>query len=378
MKEFNNKFKQNILLSTYIVVLAFVLLNLSFVRNFIFKILGVFSPFIIAIAIAFVLNLLMNFFEKRVLSFMDNNKSKYVRNLKRPIAITVTLVSIIGLFVGLIIFVVPQFASSVSTLLDSVPQYIKSFETLLSEYIDSSELFATITKDLMAVWKELLQFGGQLLGNSLSSLLDMTMTFTSGVINFILALIFAIYMLYSKETLIRHLKKLLYAFLDKETTEKIIKVGKISNVTFSKFITGQCVEAVILGLLCFIGMTILSMPYALLISVLIGVTALIPIFGAFIGTVPAIFIILIIDPVKAFWFIVFILVLQQLENKLIYPKVVGKSIGLSAIWVMLAMIVGGSSLGLLGMIIGIPVFAVLYQLLTMATNKRLNNKKIDI
>ncbi|MGL5381304.1 AI-2E family transporter [Clostridium sp.] len=378
MKEFNNKFKQNILLSTYIVILAFILLNLDFVTDFIFGILGIFSPFIIAIAIAFVLNLLMNFFETRVLSFMDKSKSSSIRSLKRPVAITITLLSIIGLFVGLVIFVVPQFASSVSTLLDSVPQYIKSFENLLSEYVDSSELFATLAKELMVVWKDLLQFGGQLLGNSLSSLLDMTMTFTNGVINFILALIFAIYMLYSKETLIRHIKKLLYAFLDKKTTERILRVGKISNITFSKFITGQCVEAIILGFLCFVGMTILSMPYALLISVLIGVTALIPIFGAFIGTVPAIFIILIIDPVKALWFIVFILVLQQLENKLIYPKVVGKSIGLSAIWVMLAMIVGGSSLGLLGMIIGIPVFAVLYQLLTIITNKRLNNKKIDI
>lgn len=378
MKEFNNKFKQNILLSTYIVILAFILLNLDFVTDFIFGLLGIFSPFIIAIAIAFVLNLLMNFFETRVLSFMDKNKSSSIRSLKRPIAITITLLSIIGLFVGLIIFVVPQFASSVSTLLDSVPQYIKSFEILLSEYVDSSELFATITKDLMVVWEDLLQFGAQLLGNSLSGLLNMTMTFTNGVINFILALIFAIYMLYSKETLIRHLKKLLYAFLNEKTTERILRVAKISNITFSRFITGQCVEAIILGLLCFIGMTIFSMPYALLISVLIGVTALIPIFGAFIGTVPAIFIILIIDPVKALWFIVFILVLQQLENKLIYPKVVGKSIGLSAIWVMLAMIVGGSSLGLLGMIIGIPVFAVLYQLLTIVTNKRLNNKKIDI
>ena len=173
-------------------------------------------------------------------------------------------------------------------------------------------------------------------------------------------------------------KQILYAFSKKSIADKIIEIGKLANVTFAKFITGQCIEAVILGALCFVGMNIFSMPYSLLISVLIGVTALIPVFGAFIGTIPAVFLILIINPIQALWFIVFILCLQQFEGNIIYPKVVGNSVGLSAIWVMLAMLVGGSTLGLIGMLIGIPTFSVAYQLIKEYTNKRLTNKNINI
>ena len=185
-------------------------------------------------------------------------------------------------------------------------------------------------------------------------------------------------MLASKETLIYQIKKILYAFLNNAIVDKILSVGRLTNNTFAKFITGQCIEAIILGVLCFIGMTIFKMPYSLLISVLIGVTALIPVFGAFIGTIPAVFLILIINPIQAIWFVVFILCLQQFEGNIIYPRVVGNSVGLSAIWVMLAMLVGGSTLGLIGMLIGIPLFSVAYQLIKDYTNKRLNKKDLKI
>lgn len=378
MKQFNNKLKQSMIISTYTVVLAFLFLNLKDATNFLGSIFSIISPFLVAIAIAFVLNLPMKFFENKIFKFLDLPKYKAIAGFKRPLSILITFISIIGLIMGLIVFVVPQFISSVSTLLDSVPYYIKSFETLINQYISSTDFFSTMGNDLLGAWKELLQLGGQILGTSLSNILDVTISFTSGIVNLLLSFVLAIYMLSSKEKLIRHIKKFIYAFLRKDIAEKVISIGKLSNITFSKFIIGQCTEACILGFLCFIGMNILSMPYSLLISVLIGVTALIPIFGAFIGTVPSAFIILIIDPVKAFWFIIFILVLQQLEGNLIYPKVVGSSIGLSAIWVMLAMLVGGSTLGLLGMLIGIPVFAVIYQLLTVSINKNLTNKNIHV
>lgn len=384
MKQLSDKVKQSILICTYTVVIAFILLNAKPITGIISSLFSIISPFIVAIAIAFVLNIPMKLFERKVFKFLDKPKCKSFSILKRPLSILSTFVTIILLFVLLFLFVVPQFASSVSTLLESVPNYIKSFETLISQYINSTHLFNStdffnnIGNDLLGAWKELLQFGGQLLGTSLSSLLDVTISFTSGVINFLLSIVLAIYMLSSKEVLIRHLKKIIYAFFSKKYADKLIFIGKLSNKTFSKFIIGQCTEACILGFLCFIGMNIFSMPYSLLISVLVGVTALIPIFGAFIGTVPSAFIILIIDPVKAFWFIVFILVLQQLEGNLIYPRVVGSSIGLSAIWVMLAMLVGGSTLGLIGMIIGIPICSIIYQLITISTNKKLKSKNIEI
>lgn len=378
MKEVNNKFKQNILLGTYLIILFFILLNLKYVISTFGNILGILNPFIIAFAMAFVLNLPMKFFERNVFYFLDKQKSSFTRGLKRPLSILATFATVIGLIIALALFVIPQLISSVSTLLDAVPEYIRSFEALVNQFVSSTEILQNVYDSLMSTWKELLQFFGGLLTTSLTSILNTTMSITSGLINFILSLVLTIYMLASKETLIYHLKKTLYAFSKESVADKIIEVSRLANVTFAKFITGQCIEAVILGVLCFIGMNIFSMPYSLLISVLIGVTALIPVFGAFIGTIPAVFLILIINPMQALWFIVFILCLQQLEGNIIYPKVVGNSVGLSAIWVMLAMLVGGSTLGLLGMLIGIPTFSVAYQLIKEYTNKRLKNKNIKI
>lgn len=378
MKELNNKFKENLLLGTYLMLLYFILLNIKNIFAMFDGVLSILSPFILAFCMAFVLNLPMKFFENKIFNFLDKNKSDFVKNLKRPLSILSTFITVIGLIVALGIFVIPELINSLSTLIDAVPGYIKSFEILINQYVSSTELLQNIYNTLMTTWQDLLRIATTFLTTSLTGILSTTVTITSGVINFILSVILAIYMLSSKEKLVLNFKKLLFAFSKKEIANKIVDISKLSNYTFSKFIAGQCIEAVILGVLCFIGMTILSMPYALLISVLIGVTALIPIFGAFIGAIPAVFLILIIDPIKAIWFVVFLLCLQQFEGNIIYPKVVGNSVGLSAIWVMLAMIVGGSTLGLVGMLIGIPTFSVIYKLIKEVTYKKLNQKKVKL
>ena len=378
MKEINKKFKKNLLLGTYLIILYFLLLNIKSVIYTFNSVLGILSPFIMAFAIAFVLNLPMKFFEDKVFNFLDKEKSSFVRGLKRPLSILSTFVTVIGLIVALVLFVVPQLISSVSTLLDAVPGYMDSFEKFLNNYISSAEILQNIYNTFVNTWQEILKFLANFLSTSLAGILTTTVSITSGLVNFVLSLVLAIYMLSSKETLIHHIKKFLYAFINNNIVEKTLRVGRLANATFAKFITGQCIEAVILGALCFLGMTILQMPYSLLISVLIGVTALIPVFGAFIGTVPAVFLILIINPIQALWFIVFILCLQQFEGNIIYPRVVGNSIGLPAIWVMLAMLVGGSTLGLIGMLIGIPSFSVAYQLIKEVTNKRLIKKEVKI
>ncbi|MFU7514284.1 AI-2E family transporter [Clostridium sp. HCS.1] len=378
MKEINKKFKENLLLGTYLLILYFILLNIKWVMVALGSIIGIISPFITAFAMAFVLNLPMKFFEDKVFNFLDKEKSSFVRGLKRPLSILATFVTVIGLIVALILFVVPQIASSLSTLLDAVPGYIDSFEKLLNQYLSSTEILQNIYDTLMNTWQELLKYFANFLSTSFTGILNTTVSITSGFINFILSLVLTIYMLASKETLIYQIKKVLYAFLNHTIVDKILSIGRLTNTTFAKFITGQCIEAVILGVLCFLGMTIFKMPYSLLVSVLIGVTALIPVFGAFIGTIPAVFLILIINPIQALWFIVFILCLQQFEGNIIYPRVVGNSVGLSAIWVMLAMLVGGSTLGLIGMLIGIPLFSVAYQLIKDYTNKRLNKKEVKI
>lgn len=371
----NNKIKDYIFLSTYIVLLIFFFINIKDIMNFLYKFLGILKPFIWGIAIAFILNIPVKLIEKNL------GNSKFFKGMKRSFSITLTFLFFILAITLFILFVIPQLLSSISTLMNSIPEYLSQFEKFLEvNAINNSQsqvMMQNIINELLNLWKEILKVTSQIVGTSLGYLLDFTLGITYGVINFFLALILAIYMLASKEILISQLKLIIYAFVSKNKADRIIELGKMCNEMFSKFILGQCTEALVIGVLCFIGMIILKMPYALLISVVIGVTALIPVFGAFLGTIPSAFIILIIDPIKALWFIIFIIVLQQLEGNLIYPRVVGSSIGLSALWVMFSMIVGGSLFGIIGMLIGIPIFGVVFKILKRVANRKINEKGIE-
>ncbi|MDF2597102.1 MAG: putative rane protein [Clostridia bacterium] len=376
MNESSAKFKQYVLLATYIILLSYLLLNLTDVTAFIVKGFHMISPFTVGLAIAFVLNIPMKLFEEKLFNFKSKKSTFFLKKLKRPLSILATFILVFGLLIGFTLFVIPQFAESVSTLVSAVPDYVRSFDALINSYVDSSEFLKQLGEELLNTWQDFVKIGSTFLGNSLSSLLVMTLGFTTSIINFMLSLVLAIYMLASKEKLIIQIKKMMFAFLKKDTAQRIIHIGEIANITFYRFVAGQFTEALIIGSLCFIGMSIFSMPYPLLISVIIAVTSLIPIFGAFIGTIPAAFIIFIIDPIRALWFIAFIIVLQQFEGNVIYPRVVGNSIGLSGLWVMFAMVIGASTFGILGMLLGIPLCSILYQLLRMAMYKRLNTNKI--
>ena len=371
----NNKIKDYIFLSTYIILLIFFFINIKDIMNFLYKFLGILKPFIWGIAIAFILNIPVKLIEKNL------GNGKFFKGMKRSFSITLTFLFFILAITLFILFVIPQLLSSISTLMNSIPEYLSQFEKFLEvNAINNSQsqvMMQNIINELLNMWKEILKVTSQIVGTSLGYLLDFTIGITYGVINFFLSLILAIYMLASKEILISQLKLIIYAFVSKNKADRIIELGKMCNEMFSKFILGQCTEALVIGVLCFIGMIILKMPYALLISVVIGVTALIPVFGAFLGTIPSAFIILIMDPIKALWFIIFIIVLQQLEGNLIYPRVVGSSIGLSALWVMFAMIVGGSLFGIIGMLIGIPIFGVVFKILKRVANRKINEKGIE-
>ena len=376
MKNFlGDKFKEYWGIVTYTIIIAYVIFNFKNIISGGKNAIGIISPFIIGIAIAFILNLVMRIFEERVFKVLD---SKRYSSLKRPLSVALTFVVVFAAITGLIIFIIPQLIDSISTLTDTVPSYIRSFEELISQYVSNTEVLNTLWNNFLSAWREILQFTGQIVVTSLSGVVNITVGFTSGLVNFILSLIFSIYMLLNKERLQLGMKKVLYAFSKNNFADKIMYLGKVANESFSSYIGGQFIEAIIIGALCFIGMIILKMPYPLLISVLVAVTALIPIFGAFIGTIPSAFIILIIDPMKALWFVIFIIVLQQIEGNLIYPKVVGSSVGLPPIWVMLAMLIGGNTFGLLGMLLGIPTFSVIYKISREYINKRLKNKNIVV
>lgn len=377
MRKVNDTVKNYIYISTYIVILFFAILNIKSIIGFLKSTIGILTPFIIGIVIAFVLNILVKLFENRVFKFFDNKKYKSVRKLKRPLAIIASLVLIVTAITLLILFVVPQLIDSLKKLMEAMeglPAYFKEIEELIKPIISSTDVLKPIWDTFMKVWQDVLQVVVQIFTVSLNGIVSTTVTATTIVVKIVIGFVFAIYMLSNKEILILQIKKTLYAYLKKDKVDYIISVGKLTNNTFSRFIAGQLIEAIILGTLCFIGMVIMRMPYPLLIGVIIGATNMLPVIGPFIGCIPSAFIILMVDPTKAFWFIIFIIVLQQVESHLIYPKVVGTSIGLSAIWVLLAITIGGSVGGAVGMLLGVPSMAVIYRLASININSRLYKK----
>lgn len=372
------KFRNSIFIVTYAILLGYILLNFPIVFNLFKNILLILKPFMYAIGIAFVINIPMKSFEENIFGFMKSSNSSLVRHARRPLSIFFTLFLLIGFISTLVIFVIPELAHSVATLIRNLPIYLSKIEAIMRENSNSMSILSTLWNEIWAMWKELLQVFGQTLSIIVSHILNITVNVTSSIINFILSIILSVYMLANKETLIFQLKRILYANLKETIVKKILYIGSLTDRMFSRFICGQCTEALIIGLLCFIGMTFMRMPYSFLISVLIGVTSLIPILGAFIGTIPSAFILFIMHPMQALIFLIFIILLQQIEGDFIYPKVVGNSIGLSALWVIFAMIVGGKVLGILGMILGIPLFGVFYTLLKSDTNKKLKKKNISV
>lgn len=375
----DEKTKNYFLLITYAIVLAYVFLNLDTVWNVVVTIIDLIKPFIIGICIAFVLNIPMKFFEEKVVGKLTKEKSK----LKRPLSLIITIVVLVGLIIGLMTFVIPQLAESCSTLVKNVPEYVDSLEKFMNKNINSKELLSSdvieeVYNKILSMGQNIIKIIGQVAGTIVSHALDITMGVTSTIINIVMAFIVSIYILLSKEKLSNQIKKILYAYMKKENVIKFLKVSKIANIKFTNFVRSQVIEACILGVLCFIGMTICSMPYALLISTIIGVTALVPIFGAFVGAILSAFIVLMVSPIKVILFAIIFVVIQQIEGNLIYPFVVGNSIGLSALWVLFAITVGGNAFGVVGMLIGVPLFGVLYTLISITTNKRLEKRNINI
>ena len=362
--------KKIILLITFAVVLFVSLQNLNIVLDITIFIISLFVPFILGIVIAFVLNVLLKFIENKLLKNMPEKNFK----LKRAISLILTLIIVVGFIIFLLFLIIPELKNAITIFIDNIPIYQEQLLEFATKFNLSTETIDSIRVSLNSLWESILS----LFKNNSSDFIEITLGVTtkvlSGITNFILGLVFAVYMLADKEKLIRQVKKLLDAFIPKKKIKKIIEIEKLSCDIFSKFIVGQVTEALIIGVLCFVGMLILGLPYASTISVLVGFTALIPVFGAFIGTAIGAILIFVVDPIGALIFIIYIIILQQIEGNLIYPKVVGSKVGLPGIWVMLAVLVGGSLGGIVGMLIGVPLCSIIYVLLTNYVNKKLIKK----
>lgn len=334
------------------------------------KLVGAFSPVILGFAIAYVLNILMSFYEKHY--FPKNSSGKIVSKTRRPVCLLgaiLTLVAIIALIVALI---VPELVKCVSLLVAQIPPAIEKLlgTNFLNEIIPEE----TMTALLSVNWKEhiagLVNVVTTGIGDAAVMLFSAITSVVTLIITVFLSIIFSVYLLMSKERLTGQLEKVAQHYIPEKYTKRIKHVLAVSDECFRRYIVGQCTEAVILGVLCAFGMVVIGIPYAGMIGALIGLTALIPIAGAYIGAGAGALMILSVSPVKALVFIIYIIVLQQIEGNLIYPKVVGKSIGLPAIYVLLAITVGGGLLGIGGMLLGVPVTSVIYNLIKEDINSK--------
>ena len=334
------------------------------------------SPIFVGFAIAYVLNILMSFYETHY--FTKFSDKKIVRKTKRGVCLITAILTLIGI-VGLIFYlVIPELVSCIKFLIEKIPPMIEIF---LRNHWVKGILPKDILSNLMEIdWMEYISKAVKSISTGLGDAVTIVATavssFVSKVITVFISIIFSIYMLSGKNTLQNQGERILRRYIPEKITEKIMHILSVANDCFKKYIVGQCTEAVILGSLFAIGMLIFRFPYAGMIGALIGFTALIPVAGAYIGAAIGAIMMLTESPIKAILFIVFIIALQQFEGNIIYPKVVGKSIGLPAIWVLAAVTIGGSLMGILGMIIGVPITAVIYKLLREDVNK--DNKVVNV
>ena len=328
---------------------------------------SIISPFIYAFAIAFILNRPMMWFERTL--FKDKKK-------KRILSVALTFTIAISLISVLMVLVLPQIGLSIAYLVEAMPGFIQSVSQTAMEVMEQIHLNSRLSRQVQEMWNNI---GTGIMNFTVSVLpgvVNVSIGIGNAVIKSIMSTIIAIYMLASKDRLKFQIKKFFYAYFSKNFAEETFELGRMSNTIFSDFIIGKMIDSTIIGIIAFIGMLFIYPDYAVLIAIIIGVTNMIPFFGPFIGAIPSIFILLILSPFASFVFLIFIIVLQQVDGNIIGPKVLGSSLGLSPLWILVGIIVGNGAMGFLGMIIGVPTFAVIYNLVSRNTKKKLEEKDI--
>ena len=336
-------------------------------------------PFVLGGAIAFLTNVPMSFLEKKIFENVKK-KNKIVRKLKRPISLILTIVLVVGVIALVMFGVIPQLTRTMGTLVTSINDFIPQMQSWIGEFFHNNQEIMNLVDQIEFDPDQAIKWGISLLGNGAGNMMDTTMSavgsIVSGVATFFIAFSFACYILFQKEKLHIQIRKVFFAFLPRQKADTFLKVCSLTYRTFANFLAGQCLEAVILGSMFVVTLSILRMPYALLIGILIAFTALIPIFGAFIGCAVGSFLIFMVNPQQAILFVIVFLVLQQIEGNLIYPHVVGESVGLPSIWVLAAVTIGGNLMGIVGMLVFIPLLSVLYTIFREFVYLRLKKQNI--
>ncbi len=368
----NLKKIRGLVLFTAVVCLA--VLNMDVVLHSFFFLLGIVRPFIYGAAIAFVLNIPMKAIEKGLFSKAKSSKTE---KIKRPVSIFLSFLSVILVIVIVTVTVIPQVTRTMIELGNKIPQFLVDAQIWLEELFASQPQLLAMLEEFEpaeinwdSIVNTIIDFMQNGLGNVVSSTVTVASTIIGGVVNVFVALVFSFYILAQKEKLGSQFKRILHAYFPQKVHDRTLEIASLAGKNFSSFITGQCMEAVILGVMFVVSMTLFGFPYAVMVGVLIAFTALIPIVGAFIGCFVGAFLIMVDDPVKAIWFLLLFIVLQQIEGNLIYPHVVGNSVGLPSIWVLAAVTVGGSLMGVVGMLIFIPILSTVYALIREDVNEK--------
>lgn len=338
-------------------------------------VIGICSPIILGGAIAFVLNVPLRFFEKYMGKVIKEKQSAL-----RFTGIILSYALAIGIIVFVIMTVIPEMVNTVKSLNQGFPQFIDQLDGwvkgLAKNYPDITDYISKLEVNWPSIVERVLGVLQSGVTNVLSSTLGVATSVIGVLTTIMLGVIFSIYILAQKEKLGTQFRKILYAYLPTGKADRITEIGHLTSKTFTGFISGQCMEALLFGILCYIGMLIFNFPYAISISVLIGFTTLIPVLGAFIGTGLGALLILVTNPIKALWFVVFIIVLQQIDEHFMYPRVVGTSVGLPSLWVMIAVTLGGSLMGLFGMLVFVPLVSVFYALFRESVYGRLKKRAV--
>lgn len=375
MSRFKEK-KTPFLLVTYAILLFFGMYYIKNVWQWLVMFLHILTPFILGGCIAFILNIPMTAIEKGLHRLLlQKRRKKWIR----PISLILTIAIFIGVIVAIMFLVIPEMIKTFQNIGTAFPGFLERTQnwvrTLPFDWEGVRLNIIDQMPDMNDIGNYLVDFAQNSLGGMLSSVAGVVFSVGQGILNVVIGVIFAIYILVSKEKLGNQMNLIVQAFLKEKRAKEVCRVAALIQNTFSSFVTGQCLEALILGTMFFVTLSILRLPYALLISCVVAVMALVPIVGAFVGCILGAFLILIVDPVQAFIFVIVFLILQQIEGNLIYPHVVGSSVGLPSIWVLVAVTLGGSLFGIVGILVFIPIVSVLYALFREKVVKRLKAKK---
>ena len=363
----------------FTVLLVVALWKFEVVIDVLKTIWGIIFPFVLGGAIAFVINVPMSFLEKKIFGkIKEGNKAG--EKLARPISILLTIILAVGVIILVMFGVIPQLTRTIASLMMSIANFIPQMQDWIREFSHNNQDIMKLVNQVQFNPDQAIKWGISILGNGAGNMMNTTMSavgsIVSGFATFFIAFSFACYILFQKEKLYIQIRKIFFAFIPRKKAEAFLKICSLTYRTFANFLAGQCLEAVILGSMFVVTLSILKMPYALLIGTLIAFTALIPIFGAFIGCAVGCFLIFMVSPKQAILFIIVFLILQQIEGNLIYPHVVGGSVGLPSIWVLAAVTIGGNLMGIVGMLVFIPIVSVIYTIFREFVYMRLKKQHI--